>query len=187
MRTRGHFPGAHVCAQCVCYPLTPVFLDTPMWSAHLRWVLVSALNKAWDKPQSVHSCHPAPYHPSFSLSYATLWSIITSSPPLPSPPIRPPLSHHPPPSLGHSSRVTFWKASSKCQLLNNHSLKLVLQTSSFVSNPCLWVSSLFFWSPILGFCLWKLKHGATGMWIQKEAQAFQSHRGFKAICCGFFS
>lgn len=159
MRTNGRFPEAYIHNQCVWYPLTPVFLDTPMWSAHLRWVLVSALNKAWDKPQSVHSCHPAPYHPSFSLSCATLESIITSPPP---PPIRPPLSHHPP-TLGHSMRVTFSKASSKCQLLNDHSLKLVVQTSSIVSNPCLWVSFFFFYfgPPSVVFCFWKLKLGVT--------------------------
>lgn len=44
-------------------------------------------------------------------------------------------------TLGNSGRVTFLLVSYKCQLLNNHTLMLVLQTSSLVLDLCLWVTS----------------------------------------------
>lgn len=112
-------------------------------------------------------------------------------------------SSPPPPLWGHSSRVTFSLANSKCQLLNNHTLMLVLQTSSLVSNLCFRVRSSFcptsslMFSPqinaggvtgdgILEHQFWK---GSTSFWILAKtgifkptaiSQATSSH--FSTLC-----
>lgn len=149
---------AHIHTRCVWHPFTPVFLA----SSYDQLTLDGFQYQLWIKPkinlglfQSIVTAAALPpcyarslsffLHPliRYSVSkvanpfYHLLYSSIK-------PKLVPPATPACPSStLGHSSRVTFSLASSKCQLLNNHTLMLVLQTSSLVSNLRLWVCSSF--------------------------------------------
>lgn len=101
-----------------------------MWSGQIAALLIVLPSSSARLSNQSLSITPPPPFPRIEPRLFYPANVVPSRPP----------PFQPPPSL-LQDRATFLLVSYKCQVFNNHTLMLLLQTFSSVLNLCLWVTS----------------------------------------------